>query len=186
MSHFDQNMPTEIIVDASPVGLAALPVQAGKVISYASRVLSDIESRYSQTEREMLAVVWGGSRFQIITDHKPLLAIFKTQKPATPPMDRWKLRLMPYNCKLQYRPRKDNPADFLSRHPEPVNFINETENLADLYANYVCSNAIPKAITREAIKLETKLDPLLQKVATAISLNNWTHPTVERYHRFQD
>jgi hypothetical protein len=194
-SYFDQNKPTEIIVDACPVGLAALLVQAGKVISYASRALSDVESRYSQTEREMLAVVWGveqfhlyvyGSHFQIITDHKPLLRIFKTQKPATPRMDRWKLRLMPYNCQLQYRPGKDNPADFMSRHPKPVNFINETENLAELYANYVCSNAISKAMTREEVKLETKLDPLLQKVVTAIALNNWTDPTVERYRRFQD
>ncbi|CAB3999893.1 Transposon Ty3-G Gag-Pol poly [Paramuricea clavata] len=92
---------------------------------------------------------------------------------------------MPYNCQLQYRPWKDNPADFMSRHPKPVNFINETENLAELYANYVCSNAIPKAMTREEVKLETKLDPLLQKVVTAISLN-WTDPTVERYRRFQD
>ena len=57
MSYFDQNKPTEIIVDASPVGLAALRVRPGKVISYASRALSDVESRYSQTEREMLAVV---------------------------------------------------------------------------------------------------------------------------------
>ena len=193
MSYFEQNKPTEIIVDASPVGLAALLVQAGKVISYASRALSDVESRYSQTEREMLAVVWEvkhfhlyvyGSHFQIITDHKPLLGIFGTQKPATPRMDRWKLRLMPYNCQLQYRPGNDNPADFMSRHPKPVNF--ERENLAELYANYVCSNAIPKAMTRQEFKLETKLDPLLQKVVTAISLNNWTDPTVERYRRFQD
>ncbi|CAB4037225.1 Hypothetical predicted protein [Paramuricea clavata] len=125
-------------------------------------------------------------RFQIITDHKPLLGIFKTQKSATPRMDRWKLRLMPYNCQLEYRPGKDNPADFMSRHPKPVNFINETENLAEIYANYVCSNAIPKAMTREEVKLETKLDPLLQKVVTAISLNNWTDPSVERYRRFQD
>ena len=99
-------------------------------------------------------------------------------------MDRWKLRLIPYNCQLQYRPGKDNPSDFMSRHPKPVNFINETENLAELYANYVCSNAIPKAMTREEVKLETKLDPLLQKVVTAISLNTWADPTVERSCRF--
>lgn len=101
-------------------------------------------------------------------------------------MDRWKLRLMPYNCQLQYRPGKDNPDDFMSRHPKPANSINETENIADLYANYVCSNAIPKAMTREEVKLETKLDPLLQKVVTAISLNNWADPSVEYYRRFQD
>ena len=41
-------------------------------------------------------------------------------------------------------------------------------------------------MTREEVKLETKLHPLLQKVVTAISLNNWTDPTVERYRRFQD
>jgi hypothetical protein len=41
-------------------------------------------------------------------------------------------------------------------------------------------------MTREEVKLETKLDPLLQKVVTAISLSNWIDPTVERYRRFQD
>ena len=84
MSYLDQNKPTDIMVDASPVGHAAILVQTGKVISKASHTLSDVESRYSQTEREMLAVVWGvehfhlyvyGPRFQIITDHKPLLGI---------------------------------------------------------------------------------------------------------------
>ena len=38
---------------------------------------------------------------------------------------------------------------------------------------------------REEVKLETKLDPL-QKVVTAISLDKWTDPSVERYRRFQD
>ncbi|CAB3986355.1 Hypothetical predicted protein [Paramuricea clavata] len=51
-----------------------------------------------------------------------------------------------------YRAGKDNPADFMSRHPKPVNFTNESENLAELYANDVCSNAIPKAMTREEVK----------------------------------
>ena len=39
-------------------------------------------------------------------------------------------------------------------------------------------------MTREEVKFETKLDPLLQKVVTTISLNNWTDPSVERYRRF--
>ncbi len=64
--------------------------------------------------------------------------------------------------------------------------MHETVNSAELYANYVCSNAIPKAMTREEVKLETKLDTLLQKVITAISLNNWTDPSLERYRRLQD
>ena len=82
MSYFDPRKKTEIIVDASPTGLGGLLVQEGKILSYASRALSDVESRYSQTEREMLAVVWGvehfhlyvyGAQFSVITDHEPLL-----------------------------------------------------------------------------------------------------------------
>ena len=68
---------------------------------------------------------------------------------------------MPYNCPLQHRPGKDNPADFMSRHPKPVNSMHEIENSAELYTNYICSNAPPKAMTHEEVKLETKLQPSL-------------------------
>ena len=50
MSYCDPRKQTEIIVDASPVGLSGLLTQEGKVLSYASRVLSDVESRRSQAE----------------------------------------------------------------------------------------------------------------------------------------
>lgn len=62
MSYFDPQKQTEIIVDAIPVGLGGLLVQEGKVLSYARRALSDVEGRYSQTEREMLACCSVGSR----------------------------------------------------------------------------------------------------------------------------
>lgn len=89
MSYFDPKKKREILVEASPVGLGALLVQDGKILSYASRVLSDVERRYSQVEREMLAVVWGveefhlfvyGSYFTIYTDHKPRMGMFKSNK----------------------------------------------------------------------------------------------------------
>lgn len=81
MAYFDATKQTVMIVDASPLGLRALFIQDGKVISYGSRALNDVETRYSQTEREGLAVVWGcehfhlylfGNQFKIISDHKPL------------------------------------------------------------------------------------------------------------------
>ena len=46
MSYVDPRKKMEIIVDASPVGLGGLLVQEGKVISYATGALSDVESRY--------------------------------------------------------------------------------------------------------------------------------------------
>ena len=64
MAYFDQLKETELITDASPVGLSAILFQKNpgqnnrKVVAYASRSLSDVESRYSQTEKEALAIVW--------------------------------------------------------------------------------------------------------------------------------
>ena len=81
MSHFDTSKETFILVDASPVGL------------YASRALSPVEKRYSQTEKEPLAIVWGiehfhlyvfGAPFTLITDHKPLQLIYNNPQ-ARPP-----------------------------------------------------------------------------------------------------
>ena len=81
LSYFDNKAETELIVDASPVGLGAILVQKDKPVAYASRALTDVESRYPQTEREALAKVWGvkyfhlylyGSEFTRVTDNKPL------------------------------------------------------------------------------------------------------------------
>ena len=97
MSYFDSRKQTEITVDASPVGLGGLLMQDGKVLSHASRALSDVESRYSQTEQEILATVWGvehfhlcvyGAQFSIITDHKPLIGILKNHKQTSARIER--------------------------------------------------------------------------------------------------
>ena len=155
MVYFDPRKQTDIIVDASPVGLGAMLCQDGKIVSYGSRTLSDVESRYSQTEREMLGAVWGvehfhlyvyGAKFRILTDHKPLLGIVKSYRQTSPRIDRWRLRLMPYSYELVYKPGKDdeNPADYISRHP--VHKPPKT-SVAEEYVHYICNNAVPKAMT---------------------------------------
>jgi hypothetical protein len=71
MAYFDTTKCTELIVDASPTGLGAILQQHTpgnedhKVIAYASRALSPVEQRYSQTEREALVIVWAMERFHI-------------------------------------------------------------------------------------------------------------------------
>jgi len=75
------------MADASPVGLGAVLVQGEgsrtRVIAYASS-LSAVEWRYSQTEKEALALVFAverfriyllGQEFDLVTDHKPLQTI---------------------------------------------------------------------------------------------------------------
>ena len=130
MAHFDPRAPIHLRVDASPVGLGAILTQAHgdetRPVAYASRTLTPIEMRYSQTEREALAVDWGcekfhlylyGTTFDIYTGHKPLEIICgPTSKPPAR-IERWGLRLQPYKFRVMYSPGIGNPADVLSRLP---------------------------------------------------------------------
>ena len=65
MAYFDPHNKTALFVDASPVGLGAMQTQSGKVISYASKALSSVERRYSQIDREALAITWGCHYFRM-------------------------------------------------------------------------------------------------------------------------
>jgi len=75
-------LPYVIEADASSLGLGATLLQAGKVVEYASRSLSDREARLCTRDRELEAVVFACKRWRhflhtkpvtIVTDHKPLL-----------------------------------------------------------------------------------------------------------------
>lgn len=86
LGYYDIDDRTQIIADASPVGLGGVLIQIDKsnnsrVIAFASKSLSAVERRYAQTEKEALALVWAverfhyyiyGRTFDLITDHKPL------------------------------------------------------------------------------------------------------------------
>ena len=113
-----------------------------------------------------------GSDFKIQTDHKPLLGIFKSQRPASARIERWRLRLMSYRFELCYRPGKDdsNPAAFISRHP--ARNVPDTDRVA-VYTNYVISKA-------------TATDPELTDLTTAISTGVWNKSPVTPYRRLKD
>lgn len=60
---------TAVISDASPVALGALLVQFDqngihRVVSFASKSLTETERRYCQTEKEALGIVWSVERFR--------------------------------------------------------------------------------------------------------------------------
>ena len=64
MAFFNKEWRTEVTIDASPVGLGAVLSQNNPqdksqrhIVCFASRLLSDVERRYSQCEKETLAVV---------------------------------------------------------------------------------------------------------------------------------
>ena len=194
MRYFNMNQKSELIVDGSPLGCAAILTQHGRPICYASRAMTDAEKKYSQIEREMLAIVFGvehfhlylfGSNFTIVTDHKPLLGIVKSLKPTTARIERLRLRLMPYNFDLIYKPGRDekNPADYLSRHPH---ITPNRNNVSEEYIAFVTSNSMPDGIRCEDIKIEIQKDKQMLALMHAILTNDWSDIIVSKYKRFKD
>lgn len=206
MSYFNPSWQTEILVDGSPVGLGAILTQKSpngretKIISYASRALTPVEQRYSQIEREALAVVYGcekfhiyvyGQEFHILTDHKPLISMFNHPYSTTPArIERWILRLQQYRVQLIYRPGHDNPADYASRHPRDPAEPCRSSKVAEEYINFISQNAVPVAITMEEVKTATSKDAVLQKVMALISEGKWNSvlndPSLRPYYMIRD
>ncbi|KAL9956099.1 hypothetical protein ACROYT_G037526 [Oculina patagonica] len=113
-------------VDASLKGLGATLMQDSKSVAFASKALTDVETRYANIERELLAVVYGcekfhtylfGHSFTVHSDHKPLESIHLKHLTAAPPrLQRMLLRLQPYDLVIRYQPGKSmEVADALSR-----------------------------------------------------------------------
>ena len=117
-----------MIADAIPVGLGAVLVQEQRdglvPVCYASRSLTDCERRYSQTEKEALSLVWAcerfhafiyGRSFELLTDHKPLEAIYRPRSKPCARIECWVLCLLPYDYRVVYIPGRKNIADALTR-----------------------------------------------------------------------
>ena len=179
---------TKLTTDASPFGLGAILEQKQfdgkfKPIAFASRSLSDVERRYSQTEKEGLGIVWGcekfqlywvGTNFELLTDHKPLERIFNPRHKTSARLERWALRLQPFIFTIRYIKGKDNPTDILSRMPMQ-RLIDETRIKTEEYINEIINYALPVAIELEEIQECMKTDIVLQQVIEAVKSEVWNN-----------
>ena len=80
LAYYDKTKPIVLTVDSSSKGLGADIMQEGKPIAYASCALTETQQRYSQIEKETLAIAFGCSKFNnfifgqhvtVESDHKP-------------------------------------------------------------------------------------------------------------------
>ena len=198
LRYYDRNLPVTVQADASLRGLGVCLIQKHKgkdqPITFASKSLTDVEMRYANIERELLAIVFACQRFStyllgrsfiVESDHKPLEMIaMKNLANAPPRLQRMLLELQRYDVTIKYRPGKEMQlADALSHCPARVS----QEIKLDMRVDYI-------AFTKpwiEKLKDSTQRDPILATVYQLIQ-QGWPHQRrhvphlARRYWDFRD
>ena len=185
LKFYDPTKETKISTDASRKGLGAVLQQLhGEKwlpVAYASRSLTDCETRYAVIELETLGITFAcerfhqyvyGQSFQIETDHKSLVPIFLKPLVDSPPrIQRMRLRLQKYDFHLSYVPGKwMHTPDALSRAP-----IKQQTKLTDhveTHIDGVISVLQVSDAKQEEIKEETQKDKLMNLLQSTI-MNGW-------------
>ena len=178
---FNEKIPIVLITDSSPYGVGAVLCHKidgqERPITFASRTLSAAERKYSQLEKEALALVYGvkkfhnylwGQKFSVITDHKPLLGIFSPKKPiptmASGRVQRWCLILQAYQFDLFHRSGSVlGLADALSRLPICENEGNDSVPILGEWISLI--NFLDfSPVTAHMVSQNSRTDPLIAKV----------------------
>ncbi|KAF2888333.1 hypothetical protein ILUMI_17840 [Ignelater luminosus] len=133
--HYNPKLPIYLTCDSSGYGVGAILSHRlngeDRPILFASSTLSQAEKKYSNLEREALALIFGlrkfhkyifARKFVLITDHQPLQFIFARNKgipvSAAARITRWAITLSGYNYDIEYKKGKlVSNADGLSRLP---------------------------------------------------------------------
>ena len=193
MIYFNPSKPIIVRTEASyhdglSAGLFQDKGQGLQPVHFISRAMTETEKRYSQTEKDALAVRWaknrfrmyllGAPKFKIITGHKPILSMFNKASTKLPPrIERWVMDMQDVDFELVYEPGKDeqDPLDFLSRHPLAVSGTDNTEKIVK---NIISAE---HAVVLDHIREETRRDRELQKLQERIVKEDW-----EKYRKDHD
>ena len=194
LAHFNEHLPVKLVCDASSVGLGAVLAHVDddgreRPIAYASRLLNEAERGYSQIDKEALALIYGVKKyhmylygrkhFTLVTDHKPLLAIFGSKsglpKLVAARLHRWAITLAAYNYEVEYRSTRNmGNADALSRLP--VDAAPDEEDMPQVLL--IETHGTP--LTAVKVAQATSKDPVLAKVREGVVAGKHTvEATVE-------
>lgn len=131
--HFNPDLSLVLTCDASNVGIGAVlahkfPDGSERYIEFVYRLLSKSELNYGVSEKEALSIVYAtkkiyqyltGKSFELVTDHKPLVAIFGEKKGipqmSTSRLQRWAFHLSAFQYTVRHMKSACNIADALSR-----------------------------------------------------------------------
>ncbi|GJV24178.1 reverse transcriptase domain-containing protein [Tanacetum coccineum] len=180
----DWNLPFKLMCDASDFAICAVLGQRRskhfQPIHYASKTMTEAQTHYTTTKKEMLAVVYAFENFRpylvlsksvVYTDHSALKYLMNKQD-AKPRLLRWVLLLQEFDITIRDKKGSENlAADHLSRLENPHKDVLENKDInehfpletlgvissestpwfAD-YANYHAGNFIIKGMTTQQKK----------------------------------
>ena len=203
--HFDQTIPIIVTADSSAYGIGAVLSHRiegqERPIFFISRTLTETERRYSQIEKEALALIFSlrrfhyylwGVRFEMVTDHKPLLGLFSSDRQipqqASGRIQRWALIMQAYQIDLKHKSGKHiGNADALSRLP----LSNQSNECVPIPAEWIFLVSLLDStpVNAKQIAKWTAEDDVLAKVAQ-YSLEGWpikiTDPKLQPFHQRRD
>ena len=133
IAFFKPKLPIMVRVEPSyneglSAGLFQQSAKGWQPVHFISRSVTDVEKRYSQTEKGALCVKWAkdrfgmylqvAPRFTIVTAHEPLLPMFSKPSVKLPPrIEKWVMYMRDVDFEVKYEPWTDelDPLDFLSK-----------------------------------------------------------------------
>ncbi|KAG7304583.1 hypothetical protein JYU34_011548 [Plutella xylostella] len=189
LAHYSPELPLVLAVDSSAYGLGAVLAQrhpdgSERLVCCASRTLNDAERRYSQVDKEALAIVYGvtrhhqylfGRHFTLRSDHKALSYIFGPKKgipqTAASRLQRYAVRLAAYDFNIVFvKSEMNSNADGLSRLPLSKTKAEDRDDAANLH---FVEDTFP--LSHKDVAHATKSDKTLCKIYGYI-MSGW--PTV--------
>ena len=184
LAYFDPTQQTEVHVDSSKFGIGCVLVQNEHPIAYGSCALTPTQQKYSPMEKEMLAVLVGCNKFHqylygaknvlIITDHKPLEAIFKKDLAHTPTrLAKMVLQLRKYDLVVKWKPGKSMFLPDTLSHAYIASSMDEDIDSHIEVEVHMLQQSLPMTNQRyKQLQQETRKDQELQDVFHAIE-NGW-------------
>lgn len=197
LTHFRPGLPLVVAADASMHGIGAVLTHrfsdgTEKAIMHASKALTPTQQKYAQIEKEGLALIFAvrkfhrfifGRQFTLLTDHKPLLAIFgkKSGVPvySAARLQRWATLLLGYDFRIEYRKTTEfGQADALSRliahheadrEPEEMVIASIETEADDVFTDQV--TFLP--VTAKEVAAHTNSDSELQQVVGYVQNGRW-------------
>ena len=181
LTYFDKTKKHMVQCDASKKGLGAVLLQESKPVMYVSRALTETEKRYSNIERELLAIVFAlerlnhytfGRTITVQSDHQPLQSIWnKSIVSASPRLQRLLLRLAHYDLNIEFLRGKENMiADALSRvcPLQSSNSKTKDSNIDVIPVHHITQTAPVSKTRLQELRLATQSDPTLSSLTRTI------------------